>query len=118
MLGENIHGVSHAFPQRLCPDLGIWIFTGTVFKFVCQSGNFFMVEIKNKGKIEDYVYDISLDGTVVNALGLNIVSNTDGFNFALPKKFRYTKEHPYIGKGLSRETKEGVEYIGYNNVWF
>lgn len=72
-----------------------------------------MVEIKNKGKIDDYVYDISLDGTVVNALGLNIVSNTDGFNFALPKKFRYTKEHPYIGKGLSRETKEGVEYIGF-----
>lgn len=25
------------------------------------------------------VYDISLDGTVVNALGMNIMSNTDGF---------------------------------------
>lgn len=24
------------------------------------------------------VYDISLDGTVVNALGMNIMSNTDG----------------------------------------
>jgi hypothetical protein len=24
------------------------------------------------------VYDISLDGSVVNALGMNIVSNTDG----------------------------------------
>lgn len=72
-----------------------------------------MICVKNKGNIDDYVYDISLDGTVVNALGLNIVSNTDGFNFALPKKFRYTKEHPYIGKGLSRETKEGVEYIGF-----
>ena len=68
--------------------------------------------VKNKGKINDYVYDISLDGTVVNALGMNINSNTDGFNFKLPdnQQFRYTKEHPYIGKGLSRETKEGKEY--------
>lgn len=24
------------------------------------------------------VYDISLDGTVVNALGMNVISNTDG----------------------------------------
>ena len=24
------------------------------------------------------VYDISLDGTVVNALGMNVMSNTDG----------------------------------------
>lgn len=44
-----------------------------------------------------------------------IVGDTDGFNFALPddSKYRYTKEHPYIGKGLSRETKEGVEYTSY-----
>lgn len=37
----------------------------------------------NVKKMEDsqnvgVVYDISLDGTVVNALGLNVVSNTDG----------------------------------------
>lgn len=74
-----------------------------------------MIKIKNLGKQDNYVYDISLDGTVVNALGMNINSNTDGFNFKLPdnQKFRYTKEHPYIGKGLSRETKEGKEYIGF-----
>ena len=36
------------------------------------------------GNTDDYVYDISLDGTVVNPLGLNIVSNTDGFNFSMP----------------------------------
>lgn len=60
-------------------------------------------EIK-KGKKEDYVYDISLDGTVVNALGMNIVSNTDGFNFQMPKddEFRFTDEHPYISKGMGR----------------
>ena len=29
----------------------------------------------------------------------------------MPKTFRYTKEHPYIGKGLNRLVKEGKEYI-------
>lgn len=44
-----------------------------------------------------------------------IVGDTDGFNFKLPnvQLFRYTKDHPYIGKGLSRETKEGKEYIEF-----
>ena len=37
----------------------------------------------NFKKMEDsqnigVVYDISLDGTVVNALGMNVMSNTDG----------------------------------------
>ena len=29
----------------------------------------------------------------------------------MPTEFRYTKEHPYIGKGLNRLVKEGKEYI-------
>ena len=29
----------------------------------------------------------------------------------MPNTFRYTKEHPYIGKGLNRLVKEGKEYI-------
>ena len=29
----------------------------------------------------------------------------------MPKEFRYTKEHPYIGKGLNRRVKESKEYI-------
>lgn len=60
------------------------------------------------------VYDISLDGTVVNALGMNIVSNTDGFNFQMPSpdKFRYTEEHPYISNGKGRNSKEGAAYTG------
>ncbi len=37
-----------------------------------------MVTIKNKGRTSAYVYDISLDGTVVNALGMSVASNTDG----------------------------------------
>ena len=46
---------------------------------------------------------------------MNIVSNTDGFNFQLPDdtKYRYTKEHPYISTGESRETEKGKEYIGF-----
>lgn len=73
------------------------------------------MKTKNKGKTTDYVYDISLNGTVVNALGMNILSNTDGFNFKLPdeSKYRYTKEHPYVSTGLSRETKKDKEYVGY-----
>lgn len=44
--------------------------------------NFSKMNINIK-KMEDsqnigVVYDISLDGTVVNALGMNVVSNTDG----------------------------------------
>ena len=74
-----------------------------------------MIKVKNKGKTSAYVYDISLDGTVVNALGLNVMSNTDGFNFKLPEdnEFRYTKEHPYVSTGLSRETEAGKEYTGF-----
>lgn len=37
-----------------------------------------MIATKNIGKSSVYVYDISLDGTVVNALGMNVMSNTDG----------------------------------------
>ena len=41
-----------------------------------------------------------------------IVGDTDGFNFQMPPedKFRYTDEHPYIGKGLGRNTVKGKEY--------
>lgn len=69
--------------------------------------------VRNKGRTEKHVYDISLDGTVVNALGMNVLSNTDGFNFKLPDTFRYTKEHPYVSTGKSRETEKGKEYTGY-----
>ena len=72
-----------------------------------------MKTVKNKGKTPKYVYDISLDGTVVNALGLNIISNTDGFNFKLLETYRYTEEHPYISTGSSRETENGKKYVGF-----
>ena len=42
-----------------------------------------------------------------------IVGDTDGFNFKLPDTFRYTDENPYISTGLSRETKKGKAYTGY-----
>lgn len=36
-----------------------------------------MIKSKNLGKTDDFVFDISLDGTVINALGYNVNSNTD-----------------------------------------
>ena len=59
------------------------------------------------------VYDISLDGSVVNALGVNVISNTDGqigFNFQLPRKFRYTDRKPYVSNGEGRNTIKGKSY--------
>ena len=72
-----------------------------------------MINVIKKGLTDDYVYDISLDGSVVNALGMNIISNTDGFNFQLPTLYRYNESNPYIGKGLNRNVKEGKEYTGF-----
>jgi len=69
-------------------------------------------KLTDERKSIGYVYDISLDGTVVNALGMNVISNTDGFNFQLPEKFRYTEEHPYVGKGLGRNVTKGKTYTG------
>ena len=71
-----------------------------------------MIRIKNIGKTNDYVYDISLDGTVVNALGMNVASNNDGFNFQMPTddKFRYTDEHPYVSDGGGRNSVKGKKY--------
>lgn len=69
-----------------------------------------------KNRKEDYrdgvVYDIELDGTVINSLGMNIAHNTDGFNFQMPKDedFRYTDENPYISKGLGRNYKKGENF--------
>ena len=70
------------------------------------------MRIQNLNTTNDYVYDISVDNTVVNALGMNVMSNTDGFNFKKPTKFRYTEEHPYIGLGKGRNVTEGKKYIG------
>ena len=37
-----------------------------------------MINLTKQNEDVRVVYDIHLDGTVVNALGLNIMSNTDG----------------------------------------
>ena len=67
----------------------------------------------NLGRTNNFVYDFNADGTVINALSMNVLHNTDGFNFKLPKKYRYTSENPYIGKGLNRNVVEGKEYTGF-----
>ena len=41
-----------------------------------------------------------------------IVGDTDGFNFQMPLTFRYTKENPYIGKGLGRNVEKDKVYVG------
>lgn len=71
-----------------------------------------MIESKSIGKTDGYVYDISLDGTFVNALGMNVLHNTDGFNFKLPDTYRYTEENPYVSTGKGRNTIEGKKYTG------
>lgn len=93
------------------------------FRFRNHRGNLLNEDYSNRAEDEvwnntnitsksEYVYDISADGTFINALGMIVCHNTDGFNFQMPKEedFRYTKEHPYIGKGKGRNTKEGKEY--------
>lgn len=72
-----------------------------------------MIQVNKKEydkTINQTVYDISLDGTFVNALGGNILHNTDGFNFKMPTEFRYTDEHPYISNGKGRNSVEGKTY--------
>ena len=70
------------------------------------------MKVSNIANTSNYVFDISLDGTVVNALGMNVVSNTDGFNFQMPKdeEFRYTDEHPYISNGQGRNSIKDKAY--------
>lgn len=72
-----------------------------------------MIKVRKIGKTKDFVYDVHMDHTVVNALGINVLRNTDGFNFKLPNKYRYTEENPYIGKGLNRNVTEGKKYTGF-----
>ena len=79
--------------------------------------------LKQGKESNDAVYDISLDGTFVDAFTGLVCHNTDGFDFKMPNKFRYTEENPYIGKGLNRESKLGKKYVGneadvaeYNDV--
>lgn len=57
-------------------------------------------EMINGDNLEDYNYT-------------PIVGDTDGFNFQLPKKYRYTEENPYISPGLSRETENRKKYDGF-----
>lgn len=69
-----------------------------------------MINVNKLTEKFNYVYDISLDGTFVNALGMNVLHNTDGFNFQMPTEFRYTEENPYISTGQGRNTEKGKAY--------
>lgn len=93
------------------------------FIFRNQRGNLLNEDYSNKREYEvwnnknitsksEFVYDISADGTFINALGMITCHNTDGVNLTMPNIFRYTKENPYIGKGLNRAVEKGKEYEG------
>lgn len=41
-----------------------------------------------------------------------VVGDTDGVNFVIAEKFRYTDENPYYWNGKGRNGKEGVAYTG------
>ena len=69
-----------------------------------------MINMEKVGVTDDYVYDISLDGSVVNALGFNVISNTDGFNFKMPSVFRYTDDNPYVSSGQGRNSVKDKRY--------
>ena len=71
-----------------------------------------MIKVSKIDNNSPYVYDISLDGTFVNALGINVLHNTDGFNFQMPTEFRYTEENPYISTGQGRNTVKDKTYVG------
>ena len=59
----------------------------------------------------EYVYDVSTeDGTFIAGIGCITAHNTDGFNFQLPKTYRYTDENPYISTGLGRNYKKGDKF--------
>ena len=68
-------------------------------------------EIINNYDPDGYVYDICLDGTLVNALGNNVVTQTDGFNYAMPPQ-EELDGRVYVGKGLNRNTVDGKTYYG------
>lgn len=71
-----------------------------------------MVNVEKKEKNEEYVYDISLDGTFVNALGMCVMHNTDGCNFQIPNELTYTDENPYVSNGAGRNSVKGKAYTG------
>jgi hypothetical protein len=70
------------------------------------------MKVTQLNKELNYVYDISLDGTFVNALGVNVLHNTDGMNFKQPDVFRYTEENPYVSTGMNRNTVKDKKYVG------
>lgn len=84
-----------------CPNVNNWGDLNAAEKTTCIGRMLLRIMIWflcNDGRGDEYKY-------------IPIVGDTDGFDFKLPQKFKYTKDNPYIGKGLNRYVKEGKEYI-------
>lgn len=71
-----------------------------------------MISVEKKEKTNQFVYDVSCDGTFINAYGSNVLHNTDGMNFKQPEVFKYSEDNPYISTGMNRNTEKGKKYIG------
>ena len=71
-----------------------------------------MINVEKKEKTNQFVYDVSCDGTFINAYGSNVLHNTDGMNFKQPEVFKYSEDNPYISTGMNRNTEKGKKYIG------
>lgn len=76
-------------------------------KSPCKTDEVWRNEILNIKN--EYVYDVSANGTFIAGIGGIIAHNTDGFNFALPDN---VDEFEYVGKGLHRFTEKGKVYKG------
>lgn len=69
---------------------------------------------------KQYVYDISLDGSVVDAFSMLMCHNTDGFNFRKPNDFWFTENKPYVASGYGRNTEKDEKYTDCEGdvAWF
>jgi DNA polymerase elongation subunit (family B) len=63
----------------------------------------YVVNIEIKDSYDDYVYDISADGTFIAGIGNIVAHNTDGFNFKIPENI---DEYKYVVKGSHWKTKK------------
>jgi DNA polymerase elongation subunit (family B) len=61
----------------------------------------------------DYVYDISANGTFIAGIGCIVAHNTDGFNFSIPDG---VDDLVYVSDGRHHSTEEGKEYRGAEAV--
>lgn len=124
-VGKSLYHVLHkeSFPlgfertgkvrEALLHSIGFSLITSNTALFNHLPSSKEIKHIYEVGPYDNYVYDISANGTFICANGMIVCHNTDGFNFQIPDSTRYTDEHPYISKGLCRYTVKGKKSTGF-----